>query len=329
MPSHDHPQYQSSKPDDRFLFLSENKDYLSFLADLERLHTNLLGFGTKVLGKSSDNSSELGDVHIAPIMLFRHFLEILDGARLSASEGQTGSYHALFRVALEAFWYLEFMLKEHMKLRATAFIVDNTLNKIDWYEGLDPETETGKRFRSDVKKDQTLPNSAYSDIDLVQLRDASNNLKKMLNKEPYLSVYDEWKRVKKKNHRRPKWYGLYSGPNNLQEITRSLGRDAQYVLYRLSSETTHAANTMTGILKLKNSSAAIKPIRFPEELENHVKTLVPCVVNTYQVMINKFCPEVIDEFRYWYFTDIRKGLMSSLKSKNLIFPDIERKSLKK
>lgn len=264
-----------------------------------------MGFGTRILDWSAENCI-YGEGQSAPTLLFRQILDAVDAAGSLSRNGQTTGYRAISRVVTEAVWYLEYMLREDVRNRCYAYHVDHIMNRISWYMQLDPETQQGKQFRHEIKQDCTLPDNSYTDIDLPRLRGAIENLNQLLSKEPYANTRTHWDAVKRKrNGRRPKWYMLYDGPENLKNLASSLGRDAQYAMYRFGSETTHSSNALGGILSLQSGGAAITPIRWPEGIDSEISVLASHAVQALRYMVEHFCPKKNVELQYWYHTDYR------------------------
>jgi len=220
--------------------------------------------GLRVAERCGRSANER-DVHLGTVFPFLHLLEMLDGAEVCLGDSVVVPATVLLRAGFEALLTLEYVAREDSVRRGAAFVVVDVHDRIAEYDRLDDRTDRGKAFSANVSRDHApftirLP----AEIDLDVRRDS---LRKVLAKRHLGEANQEYLRLSKSRRGRPKFYQLFGGPGDLEQLARYLGRSAQYdVFYRQWSRTSHAADLRRQLRPAEDGSAAVSVLRDPRDM---------------------------------------------------------------
>lgn len=201
------------------------------------------------------------NVHLAPLALFLHQIEMCDGilewVRASAASPAT----PVLRSQFEAVISLEYMLAESFRLRSLAWLYFNVGGAIYSYELHDEDSERGRRLAPELQK---VPIELSTEA-LAYLRTRLSTLTEFLQREQLTPIRHEVERLRKQKKRRS-WHSLFDGPANFEAICRGLNRTAEYeVLYRRWSAHAHAEDVLRLLApKASGEAPGWKEIRSPE-----------------------------------------------------------------
>lgn len=200
---------------------------------MRQMHT--LRCGTSLAGGENEN--------VAVMVLYLHMIEMTDGIEVLLSECCPGPAIPLLRSSFEALISIEYILEENYVQRSLSWVADYAHNRISGWKRLDPTSPQGIQFLESIEADIHL-NSEFMkrpEAGQKEVQGAVENLENLLRKPYFEFIEEEIGAYRKNRHRRPSWYQLFGGPENLRGLARCVGRHAQYdFLYREWSDVTHA-----------------------------------------------------------------------------------------
>lgn len=276
----------------------EQPDVKATLSKFSQLVCDAVNFGTHLM-KWDIERKMTGDENIVPALFLRNILDIADSISILIETSSIDPSKSSLRILLENVLGIEYLLEKDTRQRALSFIVWLTMKDFKFYEKLDGGTEIGKQIRSEFKKDKLIQKGEI--LDNVDYTAAKKNAEELLSLPHYAPIADEYRRshLKSKN---PNWYGLFSGPKNIELLAKYLNRNAIYeVMYRKYSANVHAIDIFKGKLLVNNSGTAdIIQIRNPKDAQSVVIDTINYLLIAYYAYIKNRIPEKSKEFSDWY-----------------------------
>jgi hypothetical protein len=249
------------------------------------------------------------NVDVAPFVLYRHIIEMIDGVQVLVGEACSVATLPLLRAAFEASLALDYILAEDNRYttRSLSWLHAYIHRQIETYTGLDPNTKRGAEF----KEAWEGADLGGYDPPMEKAREHVEDLKKVLERQEFTEVRAEFERLCK-DRRKPEWYRLFDGPSNLRELAQHLGKGPTYdVLYRRWSTVVHAGDLSAYMTLDESGTPVFKGIRYPELLPNSVTLAVHFMVHSTRIMITKFRPG--ENLARWYRAEIRPGYSEFLR----------------
>jgi hypothetical protein len=243
--------------------------------------------------------------HLAPLMLYRHALELGDSIGTLLRFGSSSTASILLRALFEASLGLEFMLQDNtfQEDRASCYWAFYHIKRLENFTLYDPATPKGKKFHEILDADQKLIGVDFPRLDHSKER---KEIEKVLNQNRYKPFWDSFQKMNPKH-----WYNLCSNAKHLRDLAKLVGRESEYLLlYRMLSESAHASDVFSGVLfSNKGKGIKVHPLRGPGEKIKEVTSLaanylVWChhqVLNTYFTKDHK----VMKWFVQWYAREYR------------------------
>jgi hypothetical protein len=228
------------------------------------------------------------DGHNLGILLpLRHLLEMVDGVHVQLLAGAPSPARILLRSAFEALVSIEYMLKDNTERRAYAYLAG-------W-----AQRETAK-CRALRKYAQAIEKAAELDERIA-------TLERQLGHPGWKEASDALKGLKKQ-HVKPEWYKLYSGPANLADLAAQVGYAAEYdVLYREWSGPTHASDLSRQIITGRGT-IAFRRLRDPEMFNKVISFAVNFAVKGTRAVLLHYRPEEERAWAAWYVREVRDPL---------------------
>lgn len=179
-------------------------------------------------------------------------------------------------------------------------------NRIADYDQYDDTTDSGRAFAVDLSKGfAAFPLSIPEEIDLDERRES---LRTVPEQPHLLEAKHEYFRVKKQRGGKPKFYQLFGGPNDLEQLARYLGRSGQYaILYRAWSRTSHAGDLRRQLREGDLGSVAIAALRDPSEMLTTYVWAISFGLSGIRKMLEHHRPGEIERgtFRDWYVREVQ------------------------
>ncbi|MBA9074736.1 hypothetical protein GGR22_002909 [Flavobacterium gossypii] len=272
---------------------SETKE----LDDLSLLIDEAVNFGTHILNWEIEKNNSHRENAISQIF-FKNILEIVDGISILVKKSSIDNTKVLFRVLLENILYLEYLLENDFKKRALAYIVTTIHKEIKFFSKLEDNTQVGKEFKAQLKKDKIFKNVPFFELPTIEKKKESFENKLQL--PAFLETEQEYQRtlIRIKN---PNWYSLYDGPHNIENLAKYLNHHSLYeAFYRGYSEDIHISNIVKSNLVEKKGEIIMKSMRESYEAKHIVSEILTCLIIAYSNFIIKRIPEKCGIYEKWH-----------------------------
>lgn len=232
-----------------------------------------------------------GSIHAAafaaPVVLFRHAIEVTDAIEVSLSNSCVEPAKLMLRGAFEAMLAVQYVCNADVERRALAWLYNNVRDRILLHEKL---------------RDQEVSDVLAQTLDEEVREQIAQELQRfqILLDAPYLQPVMEEVRKRRPRH----WYSLWGGPANLWELACLLDwKDHYQLLYRRWSSATHATS---GLRKtFRPGQRSIVPLRSPEDMIEVAKSARSFLLHALLVVVNRFRPGEEASRAEWYKTEVR------------------------
>ncbi len=302
----------------------EDKNIEKLLNKFSEEIEELVNFGTQLLQWELNEAK--GGEEILPIgLMFRNILELLDSISILIREGSIDPCKAMLRTILETVFGLEYILEKNTKNRALAFLVCHYHKQLKMLSKLNPTEQSNRQLRQKLRVDK----STSIEDDLFTLDDIEERIENVNNilKDPiYADAEAEYQKAYNNGNRNPKWYSLYSGVNNLEQLAIYLNRPGLYeIIYRSLSESVHGSDILQGKVGImKSGNLGIVQLRFLKDAQEVTINAHNLGMLTYQIMTDNRLKNHKGDYAKWYLTvrDYKLKLITK-KMMNLIEHPIE------
>ena len=276
----------------------EHAEVKEVLSKFSNLIDDIVNFGTHLMKWESEKKL-VGDENIVPLLFLRNIIETADAISILIKNSSIDSSKSSLRSLLENVFGLEYLLENDTKNRSLAFIVWITHKDLKFYEKLDGNTQVGKQFKTELKKDSLIQNLDLTDQ--IEYLFAKENSEELLKLPIYIEIEKEYQETETKN-KNPNWYSLFSGPKNIEQLAKHLNHNVMYeVMYRGYSGNVHATDIYKGKL-FPNSDGTIDiiQIRNPKDAQSVVISTVNYLLMAYLAYYKVRIPEKNNAFSNWY-----------------------------
>ncbi len=251
-------------------------------------------------------SARGGDEHLPITLGLRHLVELADGVAALVAESAFVPARPLLRAQFEALLQIEFILQDETICRAYNYLVADIRRRIEIYAELDADSRAGQVLRNRFEGDAWMES-----FELPQVEDLSarqSNLENLLRK-PNWREADQRFDLARKKRRRPRWYSLDGGPQNLRELADVLGRSGQYkLLYGDWSTTTHAGDFLRPLTKSEQGGPAMLGLRNPSMMSATVSLCALMTLDATRAVLTYYRPGEERSFARWYLTEVTEPL---------------------
>ncbi len=267
-------------------------------------------YGHRLFARSS-NRPEGGDENIPILLLYFHSLEMLDAIGILIAESAPDPAQLQLRAIFEALLSMEYILQMDTVRRAHAYMVVDVVQRLEWYEKLDPSSQSGQAYLK----------ALAADPDCQQMRpvryDSSwaRGLARVLRQPRYKEAYDKYRasqqdnaKGRKRKRRRQQWYELYGGPDSLRKLAVALNHQGAYeTLYGGLSAIARAGDVIRRLLtKSRTGGPAVKATRDPSGISMIVNLAVSFALQATRLIIYRYRPGEEGAHARWFMNDVRK-----------------------
>lgn len=106
--------------------------------------------------------------------------------------------------------------------------------------------------------------------------------------------------------RSPKWYSLYDGPRNLEELAHKVGCPGLYsVFYRTWSGATHGTDILVGKLRGGDEKTHVLALRNPGDAQFVTSLAMTLTLHFFRLHIETLVPNHTQDLQEWYLGEIR------------------------
>lgn len=265
----------------------------------------LVAYGTVILDWVGLSGKLCGDEEIPLIMTFRNSLELLDSISILVKNSSIDPAKLQLRALLESLFVISYIVEKEPEQRSYDYLTGHYLRKKRAYLKLDPKTQQGKQFRSEIKND-TL--SGKMEVPTIpDLQKHIDRVEKILQKPEYLKSVTEFNRLKNLKGGNPNWYSFFDGPKNIIDLANHLSMSGLYnVLYRQFSMSVHGQDTIDRRLAGGvPGESLITQIRAPYDAQMITQLTITFGIAIYKSFIKHYLPIRLSEFSEWYVNNMR------------------------
>lgn len=248
--------------------------------------------------------------HLAPLMLYRHALELGDSVAKLLRFGSSSTASILIRSLFETSLGLEFILEKNTfhEDRASCYQAFRQIERYKDFTRYDPGTPEGKELHRILDADKKLEDTAFPRKDLSRERQLIDEI---LNSTRFKPFWDKFKSAKNKPRH---WYSLCSSAPDIRILARLIGRESEYVLlYKMLSENAHAADVLSGVVSVsKEKMLKVHMLRGPvEKIKETTSLAANYLVSCHTLLLETYLKhhDIQKWFTRWYVEDYREGFM--------------------
>jgi Family of unknown function (DUF5677) len=276
----------------------EQPEVIEILEKFSKIIEDAVNFGTHLM-KWETERKLCGDSEIVPLLFMRNILEIADGISILIKNSSIETAKTSLRSLLENVFGLQYLLEENTINRSLSFLVWTTHRDLKFYEKLDAQTQIGKQFNAELKKDKLITDTEF--ITNIEYLQAKLNSEELLKLPIYRDIETEYQLTNSKT-KNPNWYSLYSGPKNVENLAKHLKHNGIYeVMYRSFSHNVHSTDIYKGkLLPNINGTVDLIQIRSPKDSQSITIDTINFLLMAYLSFYKKRIPEKNTEFMEWY-----------------------------
>lgn len=260
-----------------------------------------VNMGTHVEKWLFGEASKHAPIYDPPLLLLRHFVEMVDACSILIRKGAARPTKANLRAALEAYLQLRYLTDDegNLEKRSRDYITCHLYRQLKRYRQVDPNTELGKQFRS--RLGEKLPEDPTFGKETDDLESSREGIRDYLSTEYSDSkeAYEEYR--EKHGSGTVKWYQLRDGPQSLVELARVIGEEWLYVAYYQSfSSSIHGSNVFQEFFQTDSGDLYLDPLRNPRGATTLTLVVVTLSCRTYRHVTEYFVPGKMPELESWY-----------------------------
>jgi hypothetical protein len=232
-------------------------------------------------------------------MLYRHLLELVDGLEPLVRECATLPGQIVARSIFEALLQLEWILEDDTLRRAHAYLTAYLQKRLRRMRAFDPTTQEGRELQRTKECDVH-----GRDAPLPVIPDIAERIERRMKvlQKPYYKEADAALRAAKRRSRR--WFGVYDGPRNYEELAERLGRGYEYwLLYGGWSATAHGEDAVRHTLP----GPSVTAFRDPGDLHIVANLAVAFTCDATKRMLEFYRPEDLGGFNNWFKENVQPG----------------------
>jgi hypothetical protein len=276
----------------------------------------IVNFGSHILqwdSKVEGDEKVGGEENICPIVMLRHFLDLLDSVSILVRHTCGDPSKLLIRSAFETTLSLEYLFEKDTDNRAMAFIVSDILNQIKNIKKFSLTTKEGEELNKTLKSESHhILNDLNKKHDLEKILADKESILKL---PQFQKAYKEYLRLKSTGEKNPKWYRFYEGPKNIELLAKHLQQKSSYeLLYRKWSGSVHGTDIYLGKLTANNKGfTELVQLRYVKDVQEVVRFSMSLSLMVFKVYTKNRIPEKQQTFIDWYLT-IRAKYLSITKN---------------
>ncbi|WP_332737585.1 DUF5677 domain-containing protein [Flavihumibacter sp.] len=259
-----------------------------------------VNYGSQLLYSDSKSKSG-GEENLPAVMLFRHFLDILDSISILTNKGTGDTAKILIRALFETTLFLDYLFEKDTEERSLNYIVSDIRRQIRSAKKFSPHFNDSKKLLEIFEKEGFSPQP-----DILQLQQVTEFIKskeKLLASESLVGYNLHFEKAIKKGYKNPPWYSVKDGPRNIEALAGYLNQKSTYeLLYRKWSGTVHGTDVYLGKVFASNKehSVSIVQLRYLKDLQEVVLFSTLFTYKIFRLYVSKRLPEKSDEFTKWY-----------------------------
>lgn len=277
------------------------RDFIELASPLLR---ELVHHATHAFERCQVASDKMGgvDEDIGPFCLYRTIMDSVDAIDELVRESCGLGTQPVIRTAFEAVVSLEYVNGDDSARCGLAWFYAYLLNRKRTYELLKSTTPSGRTFAAAWERQFGAAFQEPRDVDK-----AIANLAGLLSKPHFAPIACEFKRMRKKIKRLPRWYSLFGGPENLRALAKSANREADYdFVYRYWSSIAHAHDASSFLTRCTDGSPAFWGMRYPGGLPQSALLAATFLLSATRSMLKRYCQS--EDMASWYKDEIKPSM---------------------
>lgn len=232
---------------------------------------------------------------------------MLDSVEIQLSRGAVLAAGVSARSMLEAYIYLEWLLKADTDIRARHFYVSYVRQRRAGVRRIIPGTDEFNRFQKQINSlhdmQDPLKRAAFEKEAIRQ----DTDLTKILTNKNNKSINDQFD--KKKKYFDVHWYEL-TGVKSIGDMAGKLSLKTEYDwFYSQFSDIAHAS-AFDKHIKFNGNAVIFEPLRSPEGIDTVVNVIASLAFRVYRLIIKKYFPKDLQSFNQSYTTQWRDRFLS-------------------
>lgn len=262
----------------------------------------VVNFGSNIIEWDNKPTSE-GEENIAPVMLLRHFLDVVDSISILSRNATGDPAKILARAALETTLYLEYLFEKDTRNRAMAFLVEDILRLIKSIKKIHPAKKESKETYETFRSEDLLSNLNLTKNDALELDNFIESKESMLQLPHFKKAFQEYEKLKKNGEANPKWYRYFDGPRNIEALAIHLKQRSLYeIIYRKWSGSVHGTDIYLGKITSTEDPGRVDivQIRFVKDVQEVVGYTLIMACKVYRLYTQARIPEKAMDYANWY-----------------------------
>jgi hypothetical protein len=303
-------------------FIPRDIDNVEVKKVLELFSSNIeetVNFGSHVFNWTF-SSIPGGDENIPIFLSFRHIFELIDSISVLVKHSCIEPCKILLRSVFESMLTIEYILEKNIKQRGMDFRVHDIHRELKIYRKWDKEDPLYKDFMKKIEKDEILKNwKPEFPQDIIKKEIAVKE--EILSLPSYVESEKEYRRLKRKSKKAPKWwFCLHDGPRSLEELASKLNVPAMYeILYRQWSAVAHGIDIKREKIEMDEKGRVyVNQLRLPTDAQLITLLAISFAIRIIRKFINHFIPEKLDGAQKWYINEIQDFFMSLPERKYIV-----------
>lgn len=260
-----------------------------------------VNYSTAALARCERQMAPTGDtedVHVAPLVLYRRSIELTDGIEVLLSQSCVEPAIPVLRSSFETTLGLRYIFKtgkeKDEKRRSLAWLCG------DVHGRMRDDNTIRKRKMSD-ELSNAIPDELVADAERRYLK-----LESFLQKPHMQEVLAEYQAH---GRRRPHWYSLFDGPDNLRCLAEHLNWVEYYdLLYRRWSSDAHATGGVAKVFKMTKGRLTVEPIRSPQNMLQVAAFTQAFHMYAMTTMTKRYRRDEEEQRKTWYSTEIASAM---------------------
>jgi hypothetical protein len=266
-----------------------------------------VNFGTHMLKWFVDKDTP-GRYRIVIAMLLRQYLELLDAVSILIHHCSAEPCKLLLRSMFEVLLYLEYMMQEDSENRANAYMVTYIHSLLKQYQEVNPTTPEGQERLRKLNTDQRFPINPLPVDPSWAL--GVQSLNEELALPSYAAAKEEYEKFKSRGVNNPRWYSLFGGPKNVEQLAARIRLSALYhSKYRMWSQPLHGTDVISNrIYPDESGRSHIVQLRFVGDIQSVCADAFLMSLDVVQTFLQCFLPEHGADYAEWWQTNREYGV---------------------
>jgi len=270
----------------------------------------IANYGTNLMIRCYEVSDKkISDVVIL-IALLKHCIALIDSVEILITQGAVLAANIPARSLFESSLYIEWILKEDTEKRSNQYYVWDLRQRILWAKRMIKEDDEQRKFSKKIGTYGSEITELLKKFE-NEAKQEVEKLEKLLSKK-YNKISQEFESLKQRLKRgdyEVEWFQPW-GPSSLSDMASRLNRTVEYhVFYDQFSKIMHST-IMKEHVSFDGKTIGYEQIRKLSGIDTLLTVVIVFSIKTYIVVLEKYRPAEIQNFRIKYIDEWRKRFLS-------------------